>query len=96
VQLNASYVRLDELSLNLSHAMKFKHEIQTNCGIEVKMLDTKEDGFVLYVERKSLGADLYKLLADFVAQKELNLQLEVGNFIISNHPLLSPDPKNYF
>ena len=76
--------------------MKFKGEIQASCGIDVKMLDTKEDGFVLYVERKTLGVDLYKLLADFATQKELTLQLEVGNFIISNHPLSSVDPKTYF
>jgi hypothetical protein len=76
--------------------MKFKDEIQASCGIDVKMLDTAEDGFVLYVERKTLGVDLYKLLADFAAQKELSLQLEVGNFIISNHPLASVDPKSYF
>jgi hypothetical protein len=87
---------LDELRLNLSNAMKFKGEIQTSCGIEVKMLDTKENGFVLYVERKTLGADLYKLLADFVAKKELSLQLEVGNFLISDHPLAPVDPKTYF
>jgi len=87
---------LDESILNLSNAMKFKGEIQASCGINVKMLDTAEDGFVLFVERKTLGADLYKLLADFAAQKELSLQLEVGNFIISNHPLRSIDPKSYF
>jgi hypothetical protein len=87
---------LDELILNLSNAMKFKGEIQACCGITVKMLDTAEDGFVLCVERKALGVELYKLLADYAAQKELSLQLEVGNFIISNHPLRSVDPKSYF
>jgi hypothetical protein len=86
----------DELILNLSNAMKFKGEIQTSCGINVKMLDTKEDGFVLCVERKTLGVDMYKMLADFAAQKELSLQLEVGNFIISKNPLRSVDPKSYF
>ncbi|MGA2682409.1 MAG: hypothetical protein ABSF44_11505 [Candidatus Bathyarchaeia archaeon] len=82
--------------MNLSKAMKFKDEIQASCGIDVKMLDTAEDGFVLFVERKTIGVDLYKLLADFAAQKELSLQLEVGNFIISNRPLASVDPKTYF
>ncbi len=96
MQPHTTYVWLEELTLNLSNAMKFKGEIQASCGIEVKMLDTAEDGFVLFVERKTLGVDLYKLLADFVAQKELSLQLEVGNFIISNHPLSAIDPKSYF
>ena len=75
--------------MNISEAMKFKREIQTTCGIDVKMLDTAEDGIVLYVERETLNVGSYKLLADFVAQKELSLQLEVGNFIISTNSLSS-------
>jgi hypothetical protein len=67
--------------------MKFKREIQITCGIDVRMLDTTEDGIILYVERETLNVGSYKLLADFAAQKELSLQLEVGNFIISTHPL---------
>lgn len=69
--------------------MKFKREIQTTYDINVKMLDTAEDGIILYVERETLNVGSYKLLADFAAQKELNLQLEVGNLIISTHPLSS-------
>ena len=80
---------LDDLTLNVSEAMKFKREIQTTCGINVKMLDTAEDGIILYVERETLNVGSYKLLADFAAQKELSLQLEVGNFVISTHPLSS-------
>ncbi len=73
--------------MNMSEAMKFKREIQTNCGIDVKMFDTVEDGLVLFVERKSIDVSAYKLLADFVAQNGLSLQLDIGNFIISNHAL---------
>ncbi|HMK94550.1 MAG TPA: hypothetical protein VK536_04025 [Candidatus Limnocylindrales bacterium] len=75
--------------MNISEAMKFKREIQTTCGIDVKMLDTAEDGIILYAERAALNVGSYKLLADFAEQKELSLQLEVGNFIISTHPLSS-------
>jgi hypothetical protein len=71
----------------MSEAMKFKREIQTSCNIDVKMLDTAEDGLILYVERKTLNADSYKLLADFAAENELSLQLDIGNFIISTHAL---------
>jgi len=73
--------------MNMSEAMKFKRGIQTSCGIDVKMLDTAEDGLVLYVERKILNVDSYKLLADFAIQNELSLQLDIGNFIISTHSL---------
>jgi hypothetical protein len=71
----------------MSEAMKFKREIQTSCNIDVKMLDTAEDGLILYVERKTLNADSYKLLADFAAENELSPQLDIGNFIISTHAL---------
>ena len=75
--------------MNISEAIQLKREIQASCEIEVKMLDTAEDGFVLFVERKALDVGRYKLLADFVAKKGLNLQLDLGNFMISNHALSS-------
>ena len=67
--------------------MKFKREIQTTCGIDVKMLDFAQDGLVLCVERKTLDVSAYKLLADFSAENDLSLQLDIGNFIISTHAL---------
>ena len=73
--------------MNMSEAMKFKREIVTSCGIDCKMLDTAEDGIVLFVERKSIDQGAYKLLADFVARNGLSLQLEIGNFLISTHAL---------
>jgi len=73
--------------MNVSEAMKFKREIQISCGIDVKMLDRDKDGLVLYVERKTLDIEAYKLLADFTAQNQLSLNLELGNFIISNNAL---------
>ena len=51
------------------------------------MLDIAKEGLVLYVERKTLNIDSYKLLADFATQNELSLQLDIGNFILSNHAL---------
>jgi hypothetical protein len=74
--------------MNMSEAMKFKREIQTSCSVDVKMLDTAEDGIVLYVERKTIGSEAYKLLANFATENSLSLQLEVGNFIISTHALM--------
>jgi hypothetical protein len=70
-------------------AMRFKRRIQTSCGIDVKMLDMAEEGFVLYVERRTLNTESYKLLADFATQNALSLQLDIGNFIISNNGLPS-------
>ena len=73
--------------MNVSEAMKFKREIQTRCGIDLKMLDIPEDGLVLYIERKAVDIGAYKLLADFTAENELSLQLDIGNFIVSKHAL---------
>lgn len=75
--------------MNISEAMKFKTKILSNCGINLKMLDTSEDGLVLYIERKEIDISAYKLLADFTAQNNLNLQLDIGNFIVSKN-LLPP------
>ena len=73
--------------MNISEAMKFKREIKTTCGIDVKMLDFAKDGLVLCVERKALAVGAYKLLADFSAENDLSLQLDIGNFIMSTHAL---------
>jgi hypothetical protein len=73
--------------MNISEAMRFKREILASCGIDVKMLDLPEAGLVLCVERSSMNAGSYKLLADFAAKNELSLQLEIGNFILSKQAL---------
>jgi len=75
--------------LNISEAMKFKREIKNSLGVDVKMLDTAEDGIILYVEKETLDVASYKLIANFTAQKELSLQIEAGNFVISTNPLSS-------
>ena len=69
--------------------MKLKTKIHDNCGINLKMLDTSEDGLVLYIERKEIDISAYKLLADYTAQNNLSLQLNIGNFIVSKN-LLPP------
>ena len=74
----------------MSEAMKFKREIKTTCNLEAKMLDTSEDGYVLVVERKSVNEGSHTLLVDFAAQNKLNLQLEMGNYIISTNMLAPP------
>jgi hypothetical protein len=73
--------------MNVSEAMKLKREIKNSSGIDLKMLDIPEDGLVLYIERKALDVSAYKLLADFTAQNNLSLQLDLGNFIVSTGPL---------
>jgi hypothetical protein len=71
----------------MSEAMKIKRQIQDRCGIETKMNDLPEVGLVLTVDRSDLDMGSYKLLADFAAENKLNLQLEMGRFIVSNQGL---------
>jgi hypothetical protein len=75
------------LTMNMYEAMKLKREIRISCGIDAKMLDFAEVGFVLAVERKALDVGSYKLLADFAAENNLCLQLDAGSFIISKQEL---------
>ena len=61
------------------------------------MLDIPAVGLVLTVERNSIDIDSYKLLADFAAENNLALQLEIGKFIISDHGLpASQSPRTIF
>lgn len=76
----------------MSEAMRFKREIKATCGLDAKMLDTAEDGYVLIVERKLVDAASYELLADFAGRNQLNLQLDIGNYIISTNVLHPPSP----
>jgi hypothetical protein len=73
--------------MNMSEAMKVKRQIQLSCGIDLKMLDVPQTGFVLTIERTSINVNSYKLLANYAAENNLSLQLEIGNFIISDQPL---------
>ena len=71
----------------MSEAMKFKMEIKASCALDAKMLDTSEDGYVLVIERKTVNEASYKLLTAFASQKQLNMQLDIENYIISSNML---------
>jgi hypothetical protein len=79
--------------MNMSEAMKIKRQIQEFCNIETEMIDLPEVGLALIVEKSTLNKDSYKLLADYAAENNLNLQLEIGRFIISNKAL--PTAKSF-
>ncbi len=74
----------------MSEAMKIKRQIQDCCSIKTDMVDLTEFGLVLTVEKSALDADSYKLLADYAAEHNLYLKLELGRFIISNQALPPP------
>ncbi len=74
----------------MSEAMKFKREIKAATGLDAQMLDTAEDGYVLTLERSLLDKTSYQLLAEFATQNQLNLQLEMGRYVISTKTLSPP------
>jgi len=78
----------------MSEAMKFKREIKAVTGLDPQMLDTAEDGYVLTLERSLVNKASYTLLAEFAAQNQLNLQLEIGRYIISTNTL-RPAPESH-
>lgn len=71
--------------MQLAEVMKLKRALQASCSINAEMLDFTEEGYVLCVERTSINPGSYKLLADFAEYNKLNLQLDNGNFILSNN-----------
>lgn len=71
----------------MSEAMKIKRQIQDRCGIETAMCDLPEVGLVLTVDRSALDMDSYKLLSEYTTENNLNLQLELGTYLISNQTL---------
>ena len=73
--------------MKTSEAMKIKRQIQERCDIEAKMVDLPKVGLVLTIEKSELDKDSYKLLADYAAENNLYLQLEMGRFVISNEAL---------
>jgi hypothetical protein len=79
--------------MNMSEAMKIKRQIQDSCGIETKMFDMPQVGLVLTVQRSTLDMGKYKLLADYATENNLNLQLEMGRFVISSQGL--PPEKSF-
>ena len=90
ISLRPLYART---KMNMSEAMKIKRQIQECCNIEANMVDLPEVGLVLTVEKSTLDKNSYKLLADYAAENNLDLQLELGRFIISKQAL--PTAKSF-
>ena len=65
----------------------FKREIGTSCRLDVKMLDTTNDGFVLTIEKNSVNSSNLPLITDFVNQHKLRLLLDSERYFISTSAL---------
>ncbi len=74
--------------MKISEAMNFKRQIRISFNLDVKMLDTAEDGMVLTVEKKVINENTLELITDFVNQNKLNILSESGHYFISTNNLV--------
>jgi hypothetical protein len=67
--------------------MVFKRKIGSGCSIDVKMLDTLNDGFVLSIEQNLVNSDGLEFITNFVNQHKLSLLLDSERYFISTNTL---------
>lgn len=73
--------------MKISEAMLFKRKIGSSLSLDVKMLDTINDGIVLTIEKNSINSSNLPLITDFVNQNKLRLLLDSGRYFISTSML---------
>jgi len=73
--------------LKIFEAMVFKREIGTSCSLDVKMLDTINDGIVLSIEQSLVNSNGLLFITDFVNQHKLSLLLDSECYFISTNAL---------
>jgi hypothetical protein len=73
--------------LKIFEAMVFKRKIGASCSLDVKMLDTITDGFVLTIEQGLVNSDNLLSIKDFVNQNKLSLLLDSERYFISSNAL---------
>ena len=67
--------------------MVFKRKIGSGCSIDVKMLDTLNDGFVLSIEQNLVNGNGLVFITNFVNQHKLSLLLDSECYFISTNAL---------
>jgi hypothetical protein len=73
--------------LKIFEAMVFKREIGSSISLDVKMLDTVNDGFVLSIDQNLVNNNDLSFITDFVNQHKLSLLLESERYFISTNAL---------
>ena len=68
-------------------AMVFKREIWSSCSLDIQMLDTVNDGFVLSIDQNLVNSNDLSFITDFVNQHKLSLLLESERYFISTNAL---------
>lgn len=81
-----------DVTLNVFDAMILKREMQTNCSVDVKILDTSKNGLILRIMENTVDGISLELIRDFVNQHKLNILLDNGVYFISKESLSPYEP----
>ena len=81
-----------DVTLNVFDAMILKREMQTNCRVDVKILDTSKNGLILRIMENTVDGISLELIRDFVNQHKLNILLDNGVYFISKESLSPYEP----
>lgn len=73
--------------MKIFDAMVFKREIGTSCSLDVKMLDTSNEGIILSIEQNAVKDEDLEFLTNFVNQHKLSLLLDSERYFISTSTL---------
>ena len=81
-----------DVTLKMYDAMVLKREIGTSCKIDVKILETLKDGFVLRILENMMSENSLEAITDFVNKHRLNILFDNGAYFISNQILAPSEP----
>jgi hypothetical protein len=81
-----------DVTLNVFDAMILKREMQTNCSVDVKILDTSKNGLILRIMENTVDGISLELIRDFVNQHKLNILLDNRVYFISKESLSPYEP----
>ena len=78
--------------MKIFEAMVFKRAIGARCSLNVKMLDTINDGIVLSIDQNLVNSNELSFITDFVNQHKLSLLLDSERYFISTNALTPSSP----
>ena len=83
-----------DLALKIFDAMILKRKISTSCNLDVKILETSNDGLVLRIMENIVSKNSLQLITDFANKHKLNILLDSGAYFISTQ-ILAPSEPSY-
>lgn len=75
--------------------MVFKREIGSSCSLDMKMLDTENDGIILSIDQNLVNNSSLIFIQDFVNQHNLSLLLDSEKYFISTNALSTYAQSNW-